>query len=271
MARAIIPVLTGAGHRVQIWNRSGVGDDAINTVQTVKELFNNDIILTLLADDAAIRSVLLSSDIPDTPRSGLIHVVMSTISTAFARELSSAHRRFGIAYLSAPVLGRPDVAANGQLNILAAGEAGDLFRASPVLDAIAKKIWYLGREPPAANAAKIAANMMIAMAIEAMAEATVICEANELSREDFFNVVLSTIFAGRAYESYSQQISRQAFEPGFKASLGLKDLRLASEAAWDAGRILPALESVRQQMEKTVSASFGNRDWSVMADITIKG
>lgn len=117
----------------------------------------------------------------------------------------------------------------------------------------------------------IACNMMITIAIEAMAEAVVLTEANGLPRQTFFELILGTLFGSRSYEVYSRQIREETYVPGFKASLGLKDLRLASEAAEAAGRQLPMLDAVRGQMTRTIEAGLGERDWSIMADVTIRG
>jgi NAD-binding of NADP-dependent 3-hydroxyisobutyrate dehydrogenase len=121
------------------------------------------------------------------------------------------------------------------------------------------------------DAAKIACTMMITMAIEAMAEAVVLTEANGLPRDRFFELILGTLFGSRSYQVYSGNIANPNYEPGFKATLGLKDLRLAREAAEQVGRTLPMLDAVHRRMAETVDAGMGDRDWSVMADFTIKG
>lgn len=174
-----------------------------------------------------------------------------------------------IAYVAAPVLGRPDVAALGQLHVLAAGTLAALETVRPVLNVIGKRIWEMGSEPPTAYAAKIACNMMITMAIEAMAEAVVLTESNGLVRERFFDLILNTLFGSRSYQVYSSNIIQEQYHPGFKASLGLKDLGLAHAAAEQLGRSLPMLEAVRHRMAEAVNAGGGDRDWSVMADYTI--
>ena len=109
--------------------------------------------------------------------------------------------------MCAPVLGRPDVAKEGQLNILAGGRPEAVDAVRPLLDVLGKKVWDMGEVPARANAAKIAANMMIIMAIEAMAEAVVLTETNGLPRADFSELVLGTLFGGRSYESYSAKIA----------------------------------------------------------------
>ena len=270
MGSAMALNLVKAGHKVRAWNRSGdPGTAGLEMVSNPADAFQAEVVFTMLSDDPAIREVLLDPGVLGKARPGLVHVVTSTISVAFAGELAAAHAAAGVGYVSAPVLGRPDVAAKGELNILAAGKREAVETVRPLLDVLGKKVWDMGEEPPRANAAKIAANMMLTMAIEAMAEAAVLTEANGLPRAAFFELILGTLFAGRAYESYSANIATENYEPGFKARLGLKDLRLATEAAKDAGRRLPMLDAVRGRLGEAVEAGLGDKDWSVMADFTI--
>ena len=86
---------------------------------------------------------------------------------------------------------------------------------------------------------------------------------------DFFELILGTLFGSRAYQVYSANIAGQQYEPGFRATLGLKDLRLAREAASAAGAALPMLDAVHGRMRETVDAGHGDRDWSAMAGVTI--
>lgn len=274
MGSAMAQNLVKAGHDVRAWNRSRVAQDrvpGVTLVERTADAFEADAVFTMLSDDAAIREVILDPGLLDSAQPGLTHVVTSTISVAFARELASLHGEAGIGYVSAPVLGRPNVAASGQLNILAAGKADAVAAVEPLFAPLSKRVWKLGENPDRANAAKLACNMMIAMAIEAMAEGVVLTESVGLDRADFFELILSTLFSGRAYESYSAQITERAFEPGFKAKLALKDMRLATEALGDIGRTLPMLEAVREGLGNAVSAGLGDKDWSIMADMTVRG
>ncbi|MBV9511242.1 MAG: NAD(P)-dependent oxidoreductase [Caulobacteraceae bacterium] len=269
MGRAMAKNLAAAGHIVKAWNRSGGAVEGVTMVGSPAEAFGGDAVLTMLSDDAAIRAVLLDSGVLQGARAGLVHVVASTISVAFAQELAELHERAGIGYVSAPVRGRPDVAAKGELDILAAGAPSAVEKVRPALDAIGGRVWDMGPHAPTANAAKIACNMMITMAIEAMAEAVVLTEANGLSRDRFFELILGTSFGSRSYQLYAANIAKGSYEPGFKATLGLKDLRLASEAAERIGHALPMLRAVQQRMAEAVGAGMGDRDWSVIADFTI--
>ncbi len=261
--------LAMAGHDVRAWTRSGTSAKGVQMVASPRDVFQTEVVFTMLSDDAAICAVLLDGGVMQQARAGVVHVVTSTISVAFARELEAAHQAAGLGYVSAPVLGRPDVAAKGELNILAAGLPDAIETALPLLEVLGKKVWPMGDQPAQANAAKIAANMMITMAIEAMAEAVVLTESNGVHREMFFELILGTLFGSRSYQTYSANIAANRYEPGFKAQLGLKDLRLATEAAVQAGTVLPMLEAVRGRMAEAVDAGMGGRDWSAMADYTI--
>ncbi|MEP9355825.1 NAD(P)-dependent oxidoreductase [Xanthobacter sp. KR7-65] len=269
MGRAMARNLALAGHEVRAWNRSGGAVEGVSMVATPAEAFDADAVLTMLSDDEAIRSVVLAPNLLGAARPGLVHVVSSTISVAFAEELVRHHAEAGVGYVSAPVLGRPDVAAKGELNILAGGDPDAIARAQPLLEIIGGRIWMIGPEATAANAAKIACNMMITMAIEAMAEAVVLTEGNGVSRDRFFELILGTLFGSRSYQVYSANIAQENYQPGFKATLGLKDLRLAKEAAGALGRTLPMLDAVHGRMRETVDAGWGDLDWSAMARFTM--
>lgn len=271
MGRAMARNLALAGHEVTAWNRSGGEVEGVTRVASPAGAFGGDVVLTMLSDDEAIRENLLVPEVRAAARPGLVHVVSSTISVAFARELAGWHEAAGLGYVSAPVLGRPDVAARGELNVLVGGRPEAVEVVRPLLEVIGGRIWDMGADAPTANAAKIACNMMITMAIEAMAEAVVLTDANGLPRERFFELILGTLFGSRSYQVYSANIAARRYEPGFKASLGLKDLRLASEAADAAGRALPMLAAVHARMAETVAAGLGDRDWSVMAEVTAGG
>lgn len=271
MGRAMALNLVAAGHTVAAWNRSAIELSGVTLVDDPGELFQSDVVITMLPDDAVIRRVLINAGVLQKARPGLIHIVASTISVDFSQQLVALHQQADVVYIAAPVLGRPDVAAKGELNILAAGERAAIAAVRPVLDVLGKRVWMMGEKQPAANAAKIACNMMITMAIEAMAEAVVLTEHNGVEREQFFDLILNTLFGSRSYQVYSANIMQNSYEPGFKAVLGLKDLNLARQAAERTGRSLLMLDAVRQQMGNAVGAGLGNKDWSIMADYTIQG
>ncbi|SEL54980.1 3-hydroxyisobutyrate dehydrogenase [Sphingomonas palmae] len=266
--------LAAAGHYVRAWNRSPVDKAELPGVELLEQAadaFESEVVFTMLADDAAIRQVVLDAGLLERARPGLIHVVSATIAVDFARELAAAHEAAGLGYVSAPVFGRPDAAAAAKLNVVAAGKRDAVARVRPLLDVIGQRTFVLGEEPHQANAAKVAGNMLIAMTIEALGEAMTLTEAHGLSRADFLEIATGTLFGCPAYHTYGGKIVAEDYKPGFVMKLGLKDLRLATAAGEAAGRTLPMLDAVRGQMERAIDAGMAARDWSAVADYTING
>ncbi len=268
MGAAMAPNLVKAGHRVRVWNRNLAAAKALEGVQILPSpaaAFENAAVITMLSDDAAVRSVIIDSGALASARKDCVHVMMSTISLALVEELEELHRDAGIAYVAAPVFGVPAMAEKAQLNILAAGNAEAVEAVQPLLDSLGQKTWRLGGHPLHANVAKIAGNMMNALAIEAMGEATALTESYGLKAGDFLEIVIGAMFASPSYKRYGGHIASNSYEPGFKLILGLKDVNLALDAAKAKLAVLPAAEIVRENMLRAVDRGLGDRDWSALA------
>ena len=274
MGAAMVPNLVAAGHRVGVWNRSTAAAEALDGVTllaTPAAAFENEVIMTMLADDRAVRSVILDSGALDTARKDCVHVMMATISPALVEELHEAHAKAGIAYVAAPVFGVPAAAAKAELNIVVAGDTSAIATVQPLFDALGKRTWHLGNEPKHANVAKIAkiaGNMMITLAIEAMGEATALTESYGLNGSDFLDIVTNTLFASPAYQRYGGNIAKNSYEPGFKLILGLKDVNLALDAAAAKQTVLPAAKIVQENMQAAIDQGLAAKDWSVLAKAT---
>jgi 3-hydroxyisobutyrate dehydrogenase-like beta-hydroxyacid dehydrogenase len=236
--------LLRSGQPVHVWNRNPAPVQALAALgakpaATAAECGIADILFTMLSDDNATRAVLVDGGVLDAMAPGSIHVNMATVSVAFAREMAALHVSKGIGYVAAPVLGRVDVAEAGKLNILAGGSDELIARVQPLFDLIGQKTWRFGNEPEQANAIKLACNLMLACAIEATGEGTALARAHGIPAEGFIDLITSTLFAGSpVYKGYGGMIARQAYSPpGFKLTLGQKDVRLAVEAG--QGKQLP--------------------------------
>jgi len=271
MGAAMAPNLVKAGHRVSVWNRNAAAVEALEGVTVLTSpaaAFENDAVVTMLSDDTAVRGVIIDLGALASARKDCVHVMMATISLALVEELQELHRRAGIAYVAAPVFGVPAVAAQARLNIMAAGHAEAIATVQPLLDALGQKTWRLGDDLKHANVAKIAGNMMITLAIEAMGEATALTESYGLKAGDFLEVVTNTMFASPSYKRYGGNIASDSYEPGFKLTLGLKDVNLALEAARATRTVLPAADIVRETMLAAIDQGLGDKDWSVLARAT---
>lgn len=271
MGAAMIPNLLRAGHTVSAWNRSAAAIEALSGVAALpspQAVFAKDVVLTMLSDDAAVRSVIIESGALAAAAPGCIHVMMATISPHLVEDLKALHRDAGVAYVAAPVMGVPAVAAQAQLNILAAGDPASIGVVQPLFDVLGRRTWRLGEDPVHANIAKIAANMMITLAIEAMGEATALVGKYGLAAGDFLEVMTNTVFASPSYQRYGGYIAKDTYEPGFKLTLGLKDVNLGLAAARAKGVPLPAAAVVSDTMAEAVDQGLGAKDWSILAKIT---
>ncbi|MBV8683659.1 MAG: NAD(P)-dependent oxidoreductase [Caulobacteraceae bacterium] len=267
MGRAMARNLAKAGHKVRGWNRSRVENlEGVEILATPAEAFHTHAVFTMLSDDAAVREVVLNGGLLEHARSGLVHVVCSTISVACAERLTAAHEAAGVAYVAAPVFGRPDAAEAAKLNVLVAGQAAAIEKVKPLLEVIGQRIWPMGEEPKFANAAKIGGNMMLGMAVGAMAEAAALAKVNGVDRTAFFELMLGTLFAGApVYGIYAPKILSGDFEPGFKLRLALKDIGLAIAAAHDRSHHLKLLRAIKAEMEAALEAGLGEKDMSAVA------
>jgi 3-hydroxyisobutyrate dehydrogenase-like beta-hydroxyacid dehydrogenase len=272
MGRAMVANLLKAGHHVRVWNRSRGPKDELRRqgAEPVEEprLAFRGVVISMLADDEAVRDTILGQGLLDSAPPGTVHANMATISVRFAAELAAEHRRHGVQYVSAPVFGRPEAAAAGQLNIVVAGDAAAIDRVQPLLDVIGQRTWRVGADPLQANAVKVAGNFMIAAAIESMAEAAVLVERYGVPAAEMLNVLTSTLFAAPVYKNYGALIAERRYEPaGFRLVLGLKDMRLVLEAA-DSGRTpMPFASVLRDHLLEAVAQGQGERDWAALAEV----
>ena len=270
MGRVMTLRLMAAGHRVRAWNRSPQALADLDNVIALTDpalAFEQEVVISMLADDRAVRQVLLSSDALARAGKGCIHIVMSTLSPALINELQASHDQAGVDFVAAPVFGVPAAVAQGESNILAAGPAGVIEKIQPLLDVLGKKTWRMGERPVQACIAKIAGNMMITQAIESLGEATRLVEAYGLPPSAFVETVTQTLFACPSYQRYGHYVANRVHEPGFKLSLGLKDVDLALSAAEAVDLALPAARVVRAGMSAAIAQGLGDRDWSAFATI----
>jgi 3-hydroxyisobutyrate dehydrogenase-like beta-hydroxyacid dehydrogenase len=260
-----------AGNALTVWNRSAdkareLASAGASVAASPKALSDCEVVFAMLANDDATRESIVGSGLLAALPKTAIVVNCGTISIALARELTDACAQTGVGYVAAPVLGRPDVAAQGKLNVIAAGKPEIVARVQPLLDAIGQKTWHVGTEPAQANTAKIGANFLIASAIGAMGEAFAIAQGNGLDPKELYDVVTNTLFAAPAYKNYGAQILEKRFEPaGFQLKLGRKDVGLALSAGESARANLPLASALAGAFDAAIAAGDGEKDWSAVS------
>ncbi|AQA22518.1 ketopantoate reductase PanE/ApbA family protein [Rhodococcus sp. MTM3W5.2] len=273
MGAAVARNLLRTGHEVVVWNRSRAPVDELvsegaRAAADVADAFDTGVVLSLLADDAAVREVFLDSGVLDTTTAGAVHVNLSTISPALARLAAQRHAEHGVGYVSAPVFGRVAVAEAGQLNIVTAGDANVVARIQPILDAISARTWPIGEDPAQANVVKIAGNLVIASAIQSLSESVSLAERAGVDAARLVEVLTSTIVPGPVYTSYGDLVVRRTYEPaGFSTVLGRKDVDLARAEASAHGLTLPVGDLLSTLLGDAIEAGRGRQDWASLAEI----
>ena len=266
--------LCQAGHTLTVYNRTRARADQLKHANPVVADSpaaagrDADVLVTMVADDAALEDVILGPQgaLAALPR-GAIHVSMSTISPALSRRLAERHRAAGQAYVAAPVFGRPDAAEAKKLWIVAAGPPDALERCRPVLDAMGQGVIVAGDDPPRANVIKLAGNFMLAAAIEAMGEAFALARKHGVAPAELLDVV-NRLFRSPIYENYGKLIAEQRYEPaGFKLKYGLKDIRLALQAAEEATAPMPLASLMRDRYLSAVARGWADIDWAGLARV----
>jgi 3-hydroxyisobutyrate dehydrogenase-like beta-hydroxyacid dehydrogenase len=272
MGRQMAERLARAGVPLRVWNRTRSRADGLPNAQVFdsprEAAAGAELVLTSLADDRAVREVVMGSGgvIAGLPAGG-IHVGTSTISLRLTSELGEAHASRGQQYVAAPVLGRPEAAGRGELWILTGGEEAAIERAARAFASLGQGQIHLGR-PRQAMLAKLLANFMIAGTIELLAEATTLGEKGGIAPEALVDLLTKTLFASPIVKGYGGRIAAGQYRPaGFAVPLGLKDVELALEAAHDLQAPLPAAGLTRVHLIGALARGRADWDWGALATV----
>jgi 3-hydroxyisobutyrate dehydrogenase-like beta-hydroxyacid dehydrogenase len=275
MGSAMAKNLTKAGHRVRAWDTSAealraLAADGATVATGPHDAFRGDAVISMLPNDDAMRAVFLDGGVLESG-SAKVHVNMATASLEVARELAAHHAGQGIAYVAATVWGRPDVAAAGKLSIVAAGDPVAIAKVQPLFDVIGQKTYNVGAEPSRANVTKIAGNLMVACAIEGIAEAAALVRGHGMSAPEVLDAIITSLFNVPVYRGYGDMIGKRQYEPpGFDLVLGLKDVRLALAAGEEVSVPLPFASVLRDTFLDAIANGDAEKDWSAIARVAAR-
>ncbi len=250
-----------AGHSLTVYNRSA--DKAAALVERGARLAASpaaaaahELVVTMLADDTALREVLGPGGALGAMTPNTVHVSMSTISHALAQELTAAHAARGVGFVGAPVFGRPDAAAAGKLFILGAGAPEALARCQPLFEVLSQKVLPLGPDPAAAHLTKVLGNFMLIASVELLAEALDVAHAAGMDPQALLGALTGSLFSAPFYANYGRLMVAQQFDgpAAFALPLARKDIELARSAAAGVSRPLPSAEPVRAKVAQMIAA-----------------
>jgi 3-hydroxyisobutyrate dehydrogenase-like beta-hydroxyacid dehydrogenase len=275
MGIAMARNLVSAGYRViahtrrvdRIQELAAIG---LEPKTEITELFDCEIVITMLPDDKAIREVVLGRQhsVADGLARGLapgaVHLSMGTISTEAASQLAAEHASYGSGYVAAPVFGNPDAAKSRELYILAAGAPIDIGRCQPIFKILGQQTFVIGADPGAANLLKLAGNMLTATTLEMLGEVMALLRKRGLDPQSFMNILTTTMFGSRVHRIYGEKIATQGYSGGFLLPLALKDVRLALSEAEAAAVPMPSVSVVRDRLIAGIAHGHADLDWSAL-------
>ena len=225
-----------------------------------------DVVVSMLVEDAALLEVALGPDgLEHSLGRNAIHLTMGTHGVATIRELEARHRDAGQTLVAAPVLGRPDLAATGQLGIVAGGPDEAVERCLPLLDQMGRRVFRAGSKPESATAIKLANNAVLGCAMVAMAEGFSLVRKYGVEPQVFQDVMTEGLFAAPAYKVYGQKMVDESFDQvGSPITVGLKDAKLIAQAAVLANVPLPSHNVYLDRLLGAVAHGDGDRDQAVL-------
>lgn len=276
MGSAICTNIQKAGFPLNVYNRTKEktaafiksGASLSGCPREVAE--NSDLIFTSLMDDASVLNTcagehgLLAGLAPDK-----IHVGLTTISPQSANKLEQMHKDQGSHYIAGPVVGRPDVAAVGELITFLAGNDQAIESVREVVSAYTKTALPVGESPSFANALKICVNYMVMTQLTMLGEVYAYAEKSELDKD--IVLLIATMFYGGSgpMVEYAEKIKNRDFEEaGFTLLGGLKDALIFEQAFLEVGARPGLISIAKDSFLEASNHGLGDKDWSALTEIS---
>jgi 3-hydroxyisobutyrate dehydrogenase-like beta-hydroxyacid dehydrogenase len=270
IGRPMAKNLVKAGYDVVVWNRTRSKSDELaaagaRVAASAREAAANaDVLFTVVSDPPALESVLWGEGALESLRRGSVLVDSSTVSPALARRVAAACRDRGVEFLDAPITGGTWGAEKGELVFMVGGEAATLTRVEPVLGAMGKKWFHLGPHG-AGQTIKLAMNLLLALEVQALAEALALVAGAGIPAENLIGVMQASMARAAVLDVKAPMILKQDYTPSFPLRLMHKDLGLALDLANQVGVPLPACAAAREVYNAVKGAAREDLDYSAVA------
>ena len=270
--------LLRAGFPLVVWNRTKAKADDL--VREGAKLAANprevaaqaDVLITIVSDPPALEEVLFgakaaNSGALDGLRTGSTLIDSSTVSPELARRVAAACAERGVDFLDAPVTGGTWGAEKGELVFMIGGKAEVLERVKPVLEAVGKKFLLLGPNG-AGQTVKLGMNLLLALQVDAFAEALALVTSAGVPAEKLMEVLQSSMARSGVLDVKAPMMVKGEFPASFPLRLMHKDVRLALELARDRGVTLPCARPrmrTYSAVKKAADAANEDPDFSAVA------
>ncbi len=269
MGKPMAANLLEAGFDLGVHNRSpGPAEELVergaDLVDSPAAVGEAEFVITIVPDTPDVEQVAAEL-IPALP-TGSIWIDMSTISPIATRRLAAEVTEHGAFLLDAPVSGGEQGAVDGGLSIMVGGPNDAFERCGPIFKPLGKTIVHMG--PSGAGQVTKACNQIaVASAMEAMAEALVLSERAGIDSERLIEVLQGGLARSGSMALRGARAARGDFEPGFRARLHQKDLRIALETGRAFDVPLPEAELMVELYDDLVESGRGDLDNSAVVDL----
>ena len=273
MGKPMAARLVRAGFPVVVHNRSpeaaeelaAEGAEPAGSPREVAE--RSDVVVTMLPDSPDVEAVVLGEDgVIAGVREGMLVVDMSTIAPATARQVHAALAERGVEAVDAPVSGGEPAAVDGQLSIMAGGSDAAVKRAEPIFAELGKATTHIG-SPGAGQVAKAANQVVVALTIQAVAEALTLAAKAGVDPARVREALLGGFAQSKILEAHGERMLEGRFDPGFRIELHRKDLAIALQTAREDGVALPATAHVAEMFNALIAQGSGARDHSALVTL----
>jgi len=262
--------LIRAGYSLIVWNRTASRADELvaagaKLAKSPQEVAAaSDFLLTMVSDPPALEEVLWGSrGAMQSLKRGSIYVDSSTVSPALARKVAAACAERGARYLDAPVTGGDWGAKKGELVFMIGGDAETLKEAEPILSIMGKKLFHLGPNG-AGQTIKLAMNAILALQVDALAEALALTTRAGIPGEKLVEVLQSSMARSGVLDVKAPNLLKGEYVPSFPLRLMHKDLGLALDLANQLGVALPATAAAREIYSSVKGAAKEDLDYSAV-------
>ena len=223
-----------------------------------------DVIFTMVSDTPDVEQVILAEGgVLEGARAGSLVVDMSTISPSATRAMADRLREHGVEMLDAPVSGGEAGAVNGTLSIMAGGGGAAFERARAMFEAMGKNIVHVGTNG-AGQVCKSCNQVAIANTIAGVGEAILLARASGVDPAKVREALLGGFANSKVLEVDGQRMIDGNYEPGFKARLHQKDMRIVMESAHELGLALQGAAQVTQYINALIGRGLGELDSSAI-------
>jgi len=271
MGRPMAANLLKAEFEVTVWNRTAARADALVAAGAKRAASPReaaaaaDVLITIVSDPPALEAVLWGENGALAGlRRGSVLVDSSTVAPALARRVAAAAAERGAEFLDAPVTGGTWGAEKGELVFMVGGATETLARVEPVLGAMGKRWFHLGPNG-AGQTVKLAMNLILALQVDALAEALALVTRAGVPGEKLVEVMQSSMARAAVLDIKAPMILKGDYTPSFPLRLMHKDMGLALDLANQLGVPLPAAAASRETYSAVKGAAKEDLDYAAVA------